>query len=320
MQITSKYNKYFQLVHSNTKINDERYLEFRKRWDYYSRTLELSPKPLHVDIELTNYCNLMCPMCERNKMTRQLGYMDYKVFCSIIDQCAQFDICSVKLNLWGESLLHDDLFRMIEYARKRNIYTQFNTNLTLLTEEMIKKLILSGLHRITLSVESVIKDIYEKTRKGSNFEDAIVNLCNFIKLKPLGQEPLITLQIIRMKRNFKYIPDFIEKFKERVDYISVTNISSVSGDPLILEESMIDYTSLPKVPCRELWQRLSVHWNGNVTTCCADFDGLLTLGNVQNKTLMALWHSGELNKLRQRHKKLDFEELPCEACTGNYKL
>lgn len=314
-----KYDKIYQIVHSNISIEDKKYKEFRRQWEHYSTTLELSPRPLHIDIEVTNACNLRCLMCERKFMNRKLGYMGFDLFCSIIDQCVNFDIYSVKLNLWGESLLHKDFFKMIKYAKGRKIHTQFNTNATFATEEVIKKLVASGLDKITVSVESITKNTYEDIRKGAEFNTIIKNIEGFIRLKPVGQKPLLTLQFIRMKKNYEYIAGFIEKFEDKVDFVSVTNINCACGDKEILKESMIDYTSLPKLPCSELWRRLSVFWNGEVTACCNDYEGFLKIGNIKNNSLMELWHSKEMNEIREKHKKLDFSGLICKVCTINCK-
>lgn len=316
----NKYSKIHQIAHSNMPAEDAGYKEFRKQWDSYAESLEVSPCPLHVDIEITNACNLRCCMCERNMMKRKVGYMDFGLFRSIIDQCAEFDIYSVKLNLWGESVLHPDFFKMIEYAKGRGVHTQFNTNATFVTADVIKRLISSGLDRITISVESVMKEMYEDIRKGAEFPAISKNIEDFIRLKPVGQRPYLTLQFINMKKNRDYIEGFVGKFRDRVDFISVTNISATSGDPEILKESTIDYSPLPKIPCSELWHRLSVFWNGDVTACCNDYEGFLKIGSIKGKSLKELWHSKEMDAIREKHKKLDFSGLICEVCTINRKL
>ncbi|MBL7068251.1 MAG: radical SAM protein [Candidatus Omnitrophica bacterium] len=310
---------YFQVVSSNTEIADREYKEFRKMWDSCARSLYLTEAPLHVDIEVTNACNLKCSMCERNMMTRKIGYMDYGLFCRIIDQCAEYRITSVKLNLWGESILHKEIFNMVRYAKKNRIHTQFNTNATLVTEENARRLVECGLDRITFSVESMVKDDYENKRRGAKFETTIKNIEDFIKIKPIGKKPLLTLQFIRMKSNCNDIPLFVDKFKDAVDFISVTNITSVDGNPEILKESMVDYKKLSKRPCPQLWLRLSVFWNGDVTVCCQDYNGVLVIGNIRDRSLKELWQSKELNALRERHKRLNFSKTLCEPCTANHK-
>lgn len=311
---------YFEIAHSNTTVEEKRYLEYRRKWDYYTEIKEVGPAPLHVDIEVTSVCNLECFMCERHKMTRKNGFMEYTSFCRIVDECANSGVYSVKLEGWGESLLHKDIFRMIGYAKQRGLFTSFNSNATLATEDKIRGLIDAGLDRITLSVESLNKDIYESIRRGAKLEETLENIESFIRLKPIGAKPLLTLQIMKMKKNQDYIADFVKRYKDRVDFISMTNVTSVTGDSDILKESLVDYKSLPKIPCPQLWQRLSIYWNGDVTACCGDNDGHLKLGNIKKASLSELWNGERLNELRKRHKRRDFKGLICETCTANHRL
>lgn len=311
-------SKYFRIVQTNTVVECPRYQELRKQWDHYTATLELAPAPLHVDIEVTSACNLRCAMCERNKMRRSVGFMEYEFFRSIIDQCVSSGVYSIKLEGWGESLLHKDIFKMIEYAKKKDRYVMFNTNTTLVAEPVIRKLIASGLDAITLSVESADKQVYETIRRGADRDKTIDNLDTFVGLKPLGERPLIRLQILQMKKNIGYVANLAERYKEKVDFISMTNVTSASGDPDILKESLIDYTALTKNPCSQLWQRLVIFWNGDVTVCCADYDGVLKIGRIQESTIKELWVHPKLNELRARHKRRDFSNLLCSRCTANY--
>ena len=68
-------------------------------------------------IEPTNTCNLRCTFCfVTDGMTRDGGFMDFDLFKKIIDDCT--DLEHLCMHNWGEPLLHKDIFRMIEYAKK----------------------------------------------------------------------------------------------------------------------------------------------------------------------------------------------------------
>ena len=75
---------------------------------YYSGCLKLAKNfhPLEVHIENTNACDAHCIMCPREKMTRKTGFMDYDLFCKIIDQIVStWGIDSIHLHGFGEPLL-----------------------------------------------------------------------------------------------------------------------------------------------------------------------------------------------------------------------
>ena len=100
----------------NGDTYNARFVRSRKRWEQYTMSLEVAPAPLHVDIELTNHCDLDCVMCERRNMNRPKGMMSMEMFQAVINECRDMRVDSIKLNLWGESLLHKRIIDMIRYT------------------------------------------------------------------------------------------------------------------------------------------------------------------------------------------------------------
>jgi MoaA/NifB/PqqE/SkfB family radical SAM enzyme len=79
---------------------------------------------LNVAIEPTNDCNMNCNYCYRKE--RKVGYMDFDLFTSLIDQLPQR--CRVGLSFGGESILHPQFRQMVHYAaahkfRDLNVYS-----------------------------------------------------------------------------------------------------------------------------------------------------------------------------------------------------
>ena len=62
-------------------------------------------------------------------------------------------------------------------------------------------MVLAGLDRLTLSVDSLKKDTYESIRIGSKAEKVVNNIDNLmeIKQKLMSKTPYVTAQIIQMK-------------------------------------------------------------------------------------------------------------------------
>lgn len=317
----NEFDKTFQVVSKSKHVTeDEFFNDSRKRWDYYTKTLEIAPCPLHVDVELTNACNLKCVMCERQNMKRKVGFMSFDLYAHIINQCLEHHVDSIKLNLWGESTIHPDLVKMIGHAKDRGITnTQFNTNGVLMGEKLAAEIFESGLDRMTFSVDGASRETYERVRNKSDYNKVMENLSTLMAIKQRNGfiKPLITLQIIRMKDTEKEIQEFIDRWRELADYITVTNIGTTSGMDENLAMSSRDLNKMKKIPCPQLWQRLSIYWNGDVTVCCSDFDSYLKIGNIKEKSIYDLWHGDELNDFRKRHKNLDFKGLVCLPCTGN---
>src|SRR5687767_10594638 len=77
-------------------------------------------KPAHMKIELTNFCNLACPMCPHSQMQREVGYMRPELFRRVIDQSTP-EIEFVYLHHLGESLFHGRIGDFIRYAREKGV-------------------------------------------------------------------------------------------------------------------------------------------------------------------------------------------------------
>ena len=240
----------------------------------------------HIDIELTNDCNLSCYFCERSKMTRKVGYMEYELFKDIIDECCYLEIKTVKLNLWGESLLHKDLYKMIRYARGK-VETQLSTNGKLLNGGVFYKLGKAGLDRLTISVSA-----------GS-----------FKPFKRRLPVPILTLQFLQTVSNKNKTSELLNEFKDFADLISVTHISSMISDKQILSQSLVKYGK--RKLCEEPRRRRSILWNGDVTMCCMDYNGLLTVGSLKTKPLKELierttpsWICGDCTQKRETYDRI----------------
>jgi len=68
------------------------------------------------------------------------------------------------------------------------------------------------------------------------------------------------------------------------------------------------------LPCFILWNSLCIRPDGKISLCCQDVYGKYTLGDVSNNTLHEIWHSKELNNLREKLKVGRDGLALCEHC------
>jgi len=285
-----------------------------------SSGFEVTDIPTHVDVELTNVCDLACEFCETLVMKRKQGMMSLETFKTVVDQCEAIGVRSIKLNLWGESLLNKQLCNMVDYAKQNtSLVLQFNTNANRLTPEIVRRLILAGLDRMTVSVDGITKETYEKLRVKGDYEKVFKNVHRMFELKKeLGStKPHIIMQIIRTTENIQEVEPFVEYWKDYADEVSVTNIGIVE-DVNIMRFSVRGSTKKQaRKPCQQPWQRISIHWDGAVTVCCRDYEGALSIGRIGQDSLLDLWRGDKLAAFRERHTKLDFQGLICNTCTDS---
>ena len=134
-------------------------------------------------------------MCPRTiQMKEGIDYLPGKdvvfpmdVYKKIIDESAENGLCSLKLQYLGEPLGDPLIVERIKYAKDKGIMdVMFNTNATLLTEEMAHRLLEAGLDDIFFSVDSIIPEKFNKIRIGTHYEHVVENIKNFMKIKNDG--------------------------------------------------------------------------------------------------------------------------------------
>ncbi len=98
---------------------------------FYKLKLPIADFPKHVKLELTNHCNLSCSFCPNKNQTRARGYMSFKLFKKVVDQCVG-NVDMISLHFMGESLMHKDVNKCIDYVKDVGIKAVLSTNATFL--------------------------------------------------------------------------------------------------------------------------------------------------------------------------------------------
>lgn len=292
----------------------------------------LTPFPQHLDIELTNVCNLRCVMCPRNEMTRKLGFMPTEVFKRIVDEMAVHSANTpmegVWLHLYGESILHPEFIELTRYMRHTvpNLpYIGMSTNCTYLDEKHCNLVLDSGLTRLVLSIDGANKETYEKIRVRGDFEEVTENARRFLRMREeRGAEfPRVRMQIIRMKETESEIEQFRQQWQPLLrptDVMYIKKFTDFGGQ--VADRSVQQQWSewknmtvnLPSA-CGLTYFALAIHYNGDVVACCFDVHGEMKLGNVMEQSLVDIWHGAAFQEIREAHLSRRLDKLPlCAKC------
>lgn len=304
----------------------ENYWKYREMWAKAPVEKIVTPYPMHLDIEITNVCNLKCPMCARTLLIEknQFGdpyFIDYKLFKKIIDQVAGKGVYALNLNADGETLLHKDLVKMVAYAKKKGIIDiMFHTNATLLTANIAEGLIDAGLDKLIVSFDAPRKDLYEKIRIGANFEEVVENVKRFVEMRNAKGKilPMVRINMIIMKETLQYQEEMVKFWEPHVDgmgFLGYVNFYDLDEDRHV---KIMEFDN--RFICEKLWQRLSIQYDGTIKLCHMDEKNLLRLGNINDDTIYDVWHSTIINKFRQMHQNGKIAEIElCSQCPRPYK-
>jgi radical SAM protein with 4Fe4S-binding SPASM domain len=316
-------------LHSNKckkkwqQLRSPAYFEYRQKWHEYPEKQYLSPFPLHLDLDITNACNLRCKMCARTIMiekgnTPDIGFMDFDFVKHLIDEGASQGLASIKFSFQGEPLLHPKIVEIVTYAKKAGIIdTMFNTNGMLLTTEMSEALLDAGLDNIFFSIDSAYKENYEAIRVGANYDKVIENILNFIRLRKVKEKHAVQIGVnmVVMEENKDEVDDFIKQWSNIVDTVNwgLDHHFVLKEKPEIINDIK---TEPDNFCCSQLWQRLIVNWDGECLPCCLDVERDLLVGNTHNNSLQQIWLHSKLYKLlREKHKSGNYQDIKrCKHC------
>jgi MoaA/NifB/PqqE/SkfB family radical SAM enzyme len=289
-----------------------------RRWPWL---FKLDKAPISLGIEVTNACNLKCTMCHRQVMVREIGFMNFDLFKECARQGIEMGVKMIVPFNYGESLLHPKLVDMVEYVKSlsKDSLVKINTNGMLMTREYAEALVNAGIDEITFSLEGCTKESHEQIAIGSNYERVLANLMNLIDMKKENEKPQIRVCMVRMEETASALKQFIRQWQPFVDTITIHDVNTGYGT---LKDRRVEKRPLErKVPCRELWLKLQVLWNGDVTVCCIDYDGKLKIGKVPNDSLNELWSGRRLQRMREIHRAREFKKIPiCNKCDSDNHL
>jgi len=273
----------------------KKYRQYRQKWEEYPRQKIVGRFPLHLDIEATSFCNLKCSFCITTHADFKNGLMSYKVFKAIIDEGSAKGLCAIKLNWRGESLIHPEISKMVLYAKKKGIIDVFlNTNATLLTKVKAKSLIKAGIDRIIISFEGYEKELYESQRIGATFEKTIKNIKNLMSIKKEinSSLPWVRVQTILLEELKPKIEQYSKFWSEIVDEVACIDLKNEVNRIAVGEGDWV---------CPQLWQRMTIAWNGQIMPCVNDTFCRICLGEIPTTSIEEAWKSEELEKMRGIH-------------------
>lgn len=272
--------------------------------------------PSHIEIEITNCCQLSCKMCPHRIMKRPKGFMTLKTLRRILAE-ATGRTRTCYMHMIGEPLLHPDLIGMIKMVNAAHIRTSISTNAILLDSGMAHNLYSSGLNELTLALDSLRPAIYEKYRTGADHKLVMTHIDQAIQIRrdTPNSTTELELQLIVMKDNAADVEPFKAKYKPLLKGIGHLNIKGFSTFAGHVPDFGVGKTASRRKSCGKLNRSIAVQWNGDLVVCCRDYESFTLMGNINNSTIKEIFNSPKYDVLRAALKARDFGTIPfCKEC------
>jgi radical SAM protein with 4Fe4S-binding SPASM domain len=286
-------------------------LRVTRRNDRFYRT------PPILQIEPTNYCNAECISCPTSRSSRPRGHMDIDLFRRIIDDASEMGVKWIFLFLHGEPLLHPEIVEMIRYVKSKGLAFHMTTNGVPLDEKKIRGILGSGVDNadhVSFSVLGASEEVHNMIFRREYYERVVRNIALFLRLRKglKVNGPVIETIFYTMPENQHEESDFARKWRGVVDHVRM------SGE---ISQSFSEYKQdgvqhhVRKDVCSNLWEKMTIFWDGRVTLCCQDVDGDWILGNLNHQTISEVWNNERLLAIKRIHKRKQLELVPfCYAC------
>jgi radical SAM protein with 4Fe4S-binding SPASM domain len=312
----------------------------RFAWKAEDRPLVVANDFTVLQIELTNKCPFRCVMCPRTEhMTRHQGLMELPAFQKIIGELIAINpnYGKAKPPIWlhhfGESLVHPQFGDFIRYARTQGIRTRMSINPLMLSEGIGDDLLDADPAELQVSLDGHDDETFERIRGVAGaYEKSKRNLIRFLEKKVArGSAIHMTLAVIDFPMNDRTEEENRAEWERHwksvpgIDAFLWKGFCSWNGDAPEIVAMNGNWASSPhqefrhhqhrfKVTCDWPWKRIVVAWNGDVLSCCYDYDAKYVLGNVKTQTLTEIWNGGPMQALRREFASERVTNSLCTTC------
>lgn len=265
--------------------------------------------------ETTGMCNYRCPICVGHLRNH---HMDMDEFYAIANSNhTMFNKKGVWLDFNGEPLVDPYFFERVKYLKAKGVKIRISTNGSLLDDNKCIDLIMSGIDYVVVSIATLDRNTYKKIRGVDNFDLVLSNLLRLKEYINLTKSS-IELQAVMIDtcdgcdRN-----EFINYFHEKdihVAFHNFTNRARTVG--LDLSTSYMHDYSITRGVCKGLRKNICILSNCEVITCCCDFYGRNSLGNLRDYdySVETLLHNGKLEQLENNLSNHIYLGA-CEKCS-----
>jgi radical SAM protein with 4Fe4S-binding SPASM domain len=265
----------------------------------------------------------MCP--HGNNLLNNRGLMDEKTFMKVVDEICLWEPKPIlAIYSLGEPFVHPLCFEFIRYAKSKKLMTSAATSGFSLDKEKAIELAESGMDEIRFSFEGESPELYEKIRRGSNYNRVLENIQYFLNILAKRDIKMVT-DILVIKHSKGESLDVSSEFKSLFN--SIYDVNFYSYYPTnwrnTIKKVFLDFTEkhapIKKV-CKKFYH-VTVRFDGSIVYCDLDYNSEFSDFHIGNTSLMEFINSTERNEIINKMKEGRWAEIPfCKECSAPYTV
>lgn len=299
---------------------------------YRRRDVFVSSRPYILFVEPLYYCNLACPLCDRqvfdDARDGDAGKLSFEIYDRVLDELGDY-LFQCQIFGQGEPLMNWKLTRqIIERTHARRIFTELSTNCTLLDEETADEIVDCGLDYLVCAIDGVSQESYEVYRVGGRLDAALAGLHHVIAARERKKSALmIEWQFLVHAHN----QHEVEAARRMAEELGVTlRLAPLRG--MEWDAQLQDYW-LPKTgawahefdtarplndfPCYFLWRSLVLNSNSKIARCLI-YQNATQYTDLRRGSAMDAYNHRSVQQARRlfrREAPLTEEfPIPCRSC------
>lgn len=302
--------------------------------EYRDGAIRLSSRPLALFLELTQNCNLRCPMCRFGEKYRPELNMSWEIFDQLADDLFPY-VHLVDVRGWGESTMLPEFGRFVARV------LAYRARLLLVTNGQIHRrpiwdIMMRAHGMVTVSCDAASPELFAKLRAGGTIERLTRTVRSLVELRDRYGAPRdsIRFNVVSSLDNLDELPQIVE-LAARLDVspIVIHPLVAYFADPSHLRHDL-DRTqrayddaarvgrkegvvvqlgaapdpalALPDMvrrpACMHPWSYAYVSYKGFVGFCDHLIgDDAYTLGSLQDNSFDEIWNGENWQVLRRAH-------------------
>lgn len=189
-------------------------IDYHRYWSVSVPVISISPRFLHIVLDICNTCNLRCSFCYLSLPTSK----EKTIFLSAESIHRQLHnllpfTSGLTLSCGYEPLTSPHFKEILQSLEPYHVpHLNLVTNATLLSEDKIEAIIKHGVTTLLVSLDSTDKATYESIRRGACFEIVIANIKRLASMKKAlrCQTPSLKLIAVLMHSTINQLKDLVD--------------------------------------------------------------------------------------------------------------
>jgi radical SAM protein with 4Fe4S-binding SPASM domain len=289
--------------------------------------------PLHMQLELTSFCELQCPVCPTGtgELVRTAKGIDVNLVEQLMSEVGQY-LLTLSLWGWGEPLLHKHLGRILEVTSAYPCATLLSTNGQQLNNPRVQDALRAHPPTYLIAAVDGLSDatntVYRRGARLQPLLDGVRALAEW-KRRSGSSLPILLCRFIAMRHNeheLATLPDFCAD--AGFDMASVRTLSIVDS-PVDRHNGLIPVSDLLRAydyqdnqrahrddfVCQHAFTFPTLMADGRLVSCEQDFNCSQPYGTLSPQvSFSSLWRSARASRIRRTIKESPGDFSFCRNC------